>query len=452
MAKNQKASAKRKRSRKQHRPRRTPHLGSVPRDGLVPGFTNDERLALESIFADLLRRAARELRPALDPLDAQRWASAVWGVWYGRHLVDQDAEAVFGGGLIAHAARTHARAAVRALRALTAVAPAPYADEARRAADRLVAAGVADAPWAGAVAADVRAVDAALHEDPVDDDGVSVMVGFDGATGPHTLMLYVDRNTGGTVKDALLAPAALDDFVSRVRAVAPSEIRENTVIRPLELDEAAARWREGIEMTDMTLDPPMSDEARSLRALALARLRAMPQGGTVPEPRVPDEREREEIVRTFAASPFAAELHGRSTDPDEVEDLAFQCLCYACDYAGGVPLRFSPVMVELFCCDWAPRKIAAEAEAFALLPDVLRAWIRFCGERRGIPRVRVEEAVVGVSTYEAELLEASADPRNWGPAKALVQAMRKHGIDPADRQGVDAFIERVNAGDVDVIL
>ena len=48
-------------------------------------------------------------------------------------------------------------------------------------------------------------------------------------------------------------------------------------------------------------------------------------------------------------------------DAYNVEHIAHQILTFSLDYVEGTPLRFSPVMVELFCCDWAPRKIAGDA-------------------------------------------------------------------------------------------
>jgi len=42
--------------------------------------------------------------------------------------------------------------------------------------------------------------------------------------------------------------------------------------REISLEEAAARWMEALEMTDMTLDPPTSEDLDRLRALVMVRL------------------------------------------------------------------------------------------------------------------------------------------------------------------------------------
>ena len=68
----------------------------------------------------------------------------MWGVWYRMFLIDLDPEAVFGGGLIRHAARSRSTAAVRVLRALSSVAPPVYAEKAAAAAIRCARSGMDD--------------------------------------------------------------------------------------------------------------------------------------------------------------------------------------------------------------------------------------------------------------------------------------------------------------------
>lgn len=427
--------------------RRT-YRGPANGPGPVPGFTNEERRALEEIFAIVLRGARDEITDDLDPLTVQVWASHVCGVWWGRGVVEQDTETVFCGGLVDHAARAGTPEAVRALRALSAVAPEPFVARAREAAEALVSDGVPEPPWRDAVTGTVEATAAAMVDDPVHDDGVNVLIGFDGPTGPHAVGVYIDHNLGGMAKDLLLLPVPWSEVLAY-----HAEPFDGVRLRVTELDvaEAASRWRSAFWMTDHTLDPAVSDDLPQLRALALARLTALPEGKAPDEPRLGD-RERDAVLDAFLGSPHALGLIERGVDHDVVDELAFQMLTYSCDYVRGTPLRFSPVMVELFCCDWATRKIAMDGEAFEVLPEVLRAWIRFAGERRGIPTDAIEEAVAAVSEYEDELAMATSDPSTWGPAKALAQAMRERGIDLTDPEKIEEFVGRVNRGEADVRL
>ena len=87
-------------------------------------------------------------------------------------------------------------------------------------------------------------------------------------------------------------------------------------------------------------------------------------------------------------------------------------------------------MVEVFCCDWAPRKLAGEREVFEAIPAALAAWIRFCGRRRGIPGERAEAAVGEIAAHRDAMLAACDDPRVWGPAKALFAELLGDGVDP----------------------
>ncbi len=109
-------------------------------------------------------------------------------------------------------------------------------------------------------------------------------------------------------------------------------------------------------------------------------------------------------------------------------------------------------MVEIFCLDWAPRKIAGDGDAFTLLPDVLAAWIRFVGRRRGIPEESVKASVEAAYGYAPEMIELSQDPQNWGPAKTMVLAIQQRGIDISDQASLDRFVAEVNrSGGIDVL-
>jgi hypothetical protein len=167
------------------------------------------------------------------------------------------------------------------------------------------------------------------------------------------------------------------------------------------------------------------------------------------------EEERDQLLAQFFESDETVGLWGVSREDNEddaIEHLAHQILAFSEDYVLGTPLRFSPVMVEIFCLDWAPRKIAIDGDGFTLLPDVLAAWIRFVGRRRGIPEGAIKEAVHAAYDYAPEMIELSQDPEEWGPAKTLSLAIQQRGIDPTDKAALDEFIEEVNRnGGIDVL-
>lgn len=408
-----------------------------------------EKAGLEDIFARLLRSAGSDLTDDLEPLGVELWASQLWCIWDRSELVGMDAVEVFAGGLIAYATKRATEEALRAMLALGAVAPELYGAKARRAAARLARRGIAKPSWSGVVGRSVPN-QAWLSYDPVDDDGVNVMVEFDGLGGAHTVGLYIDHNLRGLAKDVFAVPAGTDEVIKRLRDCPDSG---EVLYRQISVAEAAARWRVALEATDMTIDAPVAEDLHDLRALVLARLAKMPARARVPQPLAVGEGEREQLLVEFLESDETIGLWGvEKEDKVAAEHLAMQVMTFGLDYVEGSPLRFSPVMVEIFCLDWAPRKIAADEEAFGLLPDVLAAWIRFAGRRRGISQESISEAVAATYDYAPEMIELSRDPENWGPAKTVVLAIQERGIDITDQESLDRFIKEVNAnGGIDVL-
>jgi hypothetical protein len=425
----------------------------TPKGGAPSGrFTPAGRAGLDDIFERILRSAPKDLAGDITALEVEMWASQMWSIWAKSELVGMDAVDVFAGGLIRYAGERATPGALMVLTALGAVAPAPYGLRSRREADRLAASGMAEPAWAPLVGAGDPTV-AWLSYDPIDDDGVSVMVGFDGPGGPSTVGVYIDHNLGGMAKDGFAVPAPVEDVVSTLRAHIDG-LGEPSY-RQIPLGEAAARWREALEMTDMMVDPPASEDLEHLRAIVTARLMKLPSGGKVPSPEGLDEDERERLLEQFFESEETVGLWGLAGEDSEdgaVEHLSHQILSFSLDCVLGTPLRFSPVMVEMFCLDWAPRKIAIDGDGFTLLPDVLAAWIRFAGRRRGISEESIKTAVGAAYELAPEMIELSQETETWGPAKTMVLAMQQRGIDVTDQAALDDFVAEVNRnGGIDVL-
>jgi hypothetical protein len=380
------------------------------------------------------------------------WASQVWSIWATSELIGMDPVEVFAGGLIKHAAKQATPGALIVLRALGAVAPEPYGSRVRREAERLASAGLPERRWASVVGTAEPTV-AWLSYDPIDDDGVCVMIEFDGPPGPSTIGVVIDHNLGGLAKDTLVAPVGIGEVLAKLQEGDDEPGRIN--YREISLEEAAARWMEALEMTDMTLDPPTSEDLDRLRALVMVRLSKLPLGGKVPVPPSMAEEERDQLLAQFIESDETVGLWGSSSEDNEddaVEHLAHQILAFSLDYVLGTPLRFSPVMVEIFCLDWAPRKVAIDGDGFTLLPDVLAAWIRFIGRRRGIPEEAIADAVDAAYEYAPEMIELSQVPEEWGPAKTFALAIQQRGIDLTDQAALDDFVDEVNRnGGIDVL-
>jgi hypothetical protein len=415
-------------------------------------MTAGERAGLEDIFAQLLRSATKDLPDDIPALVAQMWASEIWSIWTGSELIDMDALEVFGGGMIDYAARRGTPAALMVLRALSSVAPEPFGSRARLRAERLAAGGVPERSWSPIVGTE-RPTSAWLSFDPIDDDGVSVMVGFEVEGQESTLGIYVDNNLGGIAKEAFAVPVGVAEVLTRLRD-APKD-GDGLEFEELSLDDAAARWTAALEMTELMFDPPTTEDLDHLRALVEVRLATLPAGRDLPVRTTLSDDERDELLADFLESDETIGLM-RVDDQDgenaTVEELAEHVLTYALDYTVGTPLRFSPVMVEIFCLDWAPRKIAQDGDGFTLLPDVLAAWIRFVGRRRSIPEESIRTAVDAAYEFAPEMIELAQEPEAWGPAKTMALAVRQRGIELSDQAALDDFVDEVNRnGGIDVL-
>jgi hypothetical protein len=148
--------------------------------------------------------------------------------------------------------------------------------------------------------------------------------------GAHTLGVYVDYNLGGIAKDAFVVPATIEEVLGRLRE---SDEAEPVEYREISVAEAAARWREAFEMTDMTFEAPATEELFYLRALVLARLSVMPVTDHVPAHGEVGEDERELLLDEFLESEETLGLWGVNGDQGHhVEHLALQATTFSLDY------------------------------------------------------------------------------------------------------------------------
>jgi hypothetical protein len=264
-------------------------------------------------------------------------------------------------------------------------------------------------------------------------------VEFEGAgVEAHTLGIYIDHNMGGLVKDVFLGGplASVREQFGR-RAVDGQRL----ALRGLDLADARARVESALDILDHTFDPPVSEDVRTLRALMCARIKTLPEGGAAPE-EDPDvtPAERAQLLADFLGSPEG----GRWGGDECAEDVAELAIDFGAGYNHGGPLRWSPVVVEIFMTGWLARKVTREPQFFERVPDVLRDWVKFAGQRRGVPASAVHEAVGAVKRYRKEMLEAVNDPEAWGPAKTFAVVAQQAGVDLSDPDAVGTFVERYN--------
>ena len=403
-------------------------------------FDREAAVEVAELLADMAEIASRDAHEPTTALEAEQWASCLIGTFHVRPMPGEDVEAIFLPGFVDAVEALGTAPALATLRALTAVAAPQHAQVARAAGDRLAVSGVAEPPWAEGLGRH-RPTAAALVSEQAFDDGVSVVVEL-GAPGaePHTLGVYVDHNMGGLVKDVFLA-GSLDGVRAQFDRRGPDGV--GLSIRELDLAEARTRVEAALYMLDHTLDPPVSEDVRLMRALMGARMRLLPEGFELrDDKRELTPEERDALLADFLGSPEGRRWRG----DEDAEDVAHLAIEFGAVYNHGGALRWSPVVVEIFMTDWLARKVTRENDFFARVPDVLRDWVTYAGRRRRVPAAPLREAVAAIEHYREEMLETVNDPESWGPAKAFAAAAIEAGVDLTDREQVERFVQRYNDG------
>lgn len=244
----------------------------------------------------------------------------------------------------------------------------------------------------------------------------------------HTVSALYDRNLGGIVKDA---------FAGYLGSDARTQAEQNG----LELNDAdptvmAGELLFGIETGDMYIENDLTDDFKTHRGILRSRLRTL---GQPEEPRreVFGEAGKKALIREFLHSNHA---HGL----DESTDLIEFALAARCDDGDGDPLRWSPIVVELFMMDFLPRKVTLDTGQIRALPDLLRRWVRFCLEKKGLEDRWISQTESAVDRWAPEFKRAATDPGSFGMAKSVGQAMLAAGVDLTDQSAVDRWITQFN--------
>ena len=393
------------------------------------------------MLAGIAELAARDADQPEDALDAEQWASMILGMMRDAPLPPgEDAESMFLPGFVAALEELGTRNALATLRALAAVSAPDYAVDAHAAADGLAATGLCEPPWAKDLGGAQPTAAALMHEQAFD-DGLSVMVEF---TAPnvetHTIGIYIDHNMGGLVKDVFLA-GPLSEVRTQMGRTAPKEV--GLAICDIDLREARARVEAALYILDHTWDPPVNEDVRPMRALIESRLRLLPDGFELPDDHVEmTPEERDALLADFLSSPEGQRWRG----DEDAEDIAQVAIDFGAGYNHGGPLRWSPVVIEIFMTSWLARNVTREPGFFERVPDVLSDWVEYAGRRRRVPAAPLREAVASVAEFGGEMLEVINDPEAWGPAKTFAVAALDAGVDLGDPDQVNRFIRKYNEG------
>jgi len=349
--------------------------------------------------------------------------SSAWSIEQGmtQLLAHQNAEGF--GPSLADAARHDARVihelgqrrtptAVAALRAFQAMSTVDtQRDLARLNADRLVEQGLPEPPWAPTIGR-VRVDGCWWAHDPFDETAIVLCAfSYDGAD-EHAILAMIDRTIGGGLVRELTLGTRVEPWLDLLQHA--DEGGDGLVSAPLDpavarrlLEDAVATSDELSENPEYTLRP-LPATYRKMRALTLARARALSDVSARPEP-FPTSVEIELLKRTFLGSAAAAALPGDDATRRALDLLVAQFV----DQAACHPLRLGPrrVMAVLGLSTLASGA-ATDPSVGRVLPDVARAWVRWTAVERGLPGDATER-LDGVAEQACTQLRATI---GQGPA------------------------------------
>jgi hypothetical protein len=401
------------------------------------------RLAGKDQTAAVARRLVRDAAGCEGPLDAELWASHMLGtMWEQRTGLPldeaEDYALIYGQPLMEAIARTGGLGARIALTAMAAVDDGELGLVSRRLADGLPRLG-SEPSWLPCLG-ETTILSAAVMREDVFDDGFTMFLEARHATGDtHVVGVYVDNNLGMMAKDILLT-GSIDRVAEVIRETAADDDGE-VRLDPIRPAQAAAEIVAAMELTEITLDAPVSEDYAALRALARLRADEVPGVALVAERQEMSVAERDSLHDEFLSAP---EARGFAADGDEAF-AASLAIDFCANYADGCPLRWSPVLVEMFMSDWVPRKVLAHDGFLAALPGALDAWVRFAGRKRGIPEWAIEVTREMILLCGNEMSEAGSDPTSAGPGKQFLMAAQQAGVDVTDEAALAVFTAGWNA-------
>ncbi|MGV9368491.1 hypothetical protein [Micromonospora tulbaghiae] len=389
---------------------------------------------------DAVLHAARDVTRLDSALDAEMLGAALLGSVYA--VAEHDREQAvreFVTGFLAATSRRRSAAATT-LRAVFA-ALVPDAEGAAR-----VRPGAYAPSWAGQLGR-VRVTGAWAYGD-VYGDQTSYLATFayddEEEGGPeHALVALVDHNIGIT-KDVFVGGPA-GRIVEQAREICTED--EFTWFRTEDPARMHAEVSRHLAVTDDLTELPAQGSLATDRALVGARLAALP-GPTPPAgPAVvppPTDEERTRLVRAFLDSPEATRFGLPEVADGELASLHF-CLGLLLDHAASFPdadpMRWSPMVAELFLLDWVHRRAVLDMDDAAMLPRVLRAWAAYAARQRGLSQsaaARTDEAITEMVPEFARLYSTG---ERRSPATAAVAQLMADGVDPDDPEALNAWIE-----------
>ena len=208
-------------------------------------------------------RAARELLALRSPLDAELIVSEMLGTWWGQRMPQSsghrnaDLEGVIGEGLVDYAAGHPSPAALALLSGIACLGTPRQAIRAEQAALVLIDQGVARPAWSEHVGA-VVAGDCYVNSDIFGDRDEAVCLFSYAGTDPHALVMVVDYNAGGILRDGWVS-SKVATVLERCQGPAdpPADRPVRGQFRPVTPAQARRLLEAALGASDSAAAPPV---------------------------------------------------------------------------------------------------------------------------------------------------------------------------------------------------
>ncbi|WP_062287499.1 hypothetical protein [Demequina phytophila] len=244
-------------------------------------------------------------------------------------------------------------------------------------------------------------------------DGENCVLGARFPSGDaFTDVIFIDHNLGSAVKGAFLLDVSQEELLARVKA---GEFGTDEAGYVREWDAAAARATVTAAIERARETPGMIEDQEwpELRPATEWLLSLLPDGGVAEADREWTQDDLDALKAEFLASDEFAAPEGFADDEDDgtILDLDLILQFGASANVGG-PLRWSPIVAEIFLLDWMPNVVPVGYEEVEEVPTLLADFVRFVHRREGVDQDLTDEVLLAIGTMVPAFGEAmrATDP------------------------------------------
>lgn len=351
-------------------------------------------------------------------------------------------------------AARHDADAAGVLAALAVLAAEPLAGRAQANAQRLADEGIGSA--AGAEVGTLAVQEAVRIESTEAELLVALLARPDAEEIQAVLLGVEHHDTGGALVDCALTPPAP---LSEARELLDGA--DGTVTQPIAAEELADRARTAARRA-VDAEIAVGPEAGPALPIVSRALTGDPNGLPRPSLLAPWELDDPELIVDAAADEEGfhrlmdtlldeLEQHARATHPPggaawaHGDFVASTMLQWKGDYDDGHLGRWTQADVAEYMLDYFPRKVSADEETVAAVPECVRAFLGFLAARGSLSGEPLEILEQACEALAEAFADGARDSSQWGLAKSMFMQMRAEGIDVDDPGALDSWVEDFNS-------